>query len=309
VIYRPIFRRPLWGWLLLTPTLIILLLFLYYPVLQSLILSFYRSNLFLGTRKFIGLENYISLFSGPQAPAFIQASVQTLLYAVLVTFPGLLISMILAVLASQPIKGARIYRLFLIWPFALSPAVAGTLFLFLFNPEVGVVNQVIFHLFHFKPRWLDNPVWATILVYTASIWKNMGYNIVFYLAALQNMPSQVLEAADIDGVSTIKKFIHIIIPMLGSTTFFLIFTNLANCLFTTFGLIDILTSGGPMGPGFLDNTGVTTLMIVKIFQDGFGGSSNMGLAASEGILLMMLAIGLTTMQFRMSKDKVYYAGT
>ncbi|MFW5827742.1 MAG: carbohydrate ABC transporter permease, partial [Alkalispirochaeta sp.] len=145
--YRPIFRHPGLGWVLLLPTLLILVMFLYYPVIQSLVLSTHRSNLILGTRSFVGLENFRAIFFGPQAPAFWQATIQTILFAVLVTAPGVAIGMVLATLASKPVKGGRFYRIMLIWPFALSPAIAGTIFLFMFNPEVGVINQVLSSLF------------------------------------------------------------------------------------------------------------------------------------------------------------------
>lgn len=306
--YRPIFRHPLLGWILLLPTLVILVMFLYYPVIQSFVLSTYRSNLFLGTRSFIGLENFRAIFFGPQAPAFWQTTVQTLLFAVLITGPGVAISMILATLAARPITGGRFYRLMLIWPFALSPAIAGTIFLFMFNPEVGVVNQVLSALFGIKPRWLDDPVLAFLIAVGAAIWKNLGYNIVFYLAALQNVPPSLTEAAEIDGAGGLRRFFRITVPMLGPTTFFLIFTNLAYSFFNVFGLIDILTGGGPVGRGALNSTGVTTTLIVKIFRDGFGGSSNMGLAAAQGVILMALAVWVTVMQFRLGRDSVHYEG-
>ncbi len=296
------------GWLLLLPTIGILVVFLYYPVIQSFVLSTYRSNLFLGTRAFIGLENYKAIFFGPQSRAFWQTMVQTVLFAALITGPGVAISMVLATLASQPLTGGRFYRIMLIWPFALSPAIAGTIFLFMFNPEVGVINQILSSLFGIRPRWLDDPALAFMVAVGAAIWKNLGYNIVFYLAALQNVSPSLTEAAEIDGAGGIRRFFRIIVPMLGPTTFFLVFTNLAYSFFNVFGLIDILTGGGPVGRGVLNSTGVTTTLIVKIFRDGFGGSSNMGLAASQGVVLMAVAVWVTVMQFRLGRDKVHYEG-
>ncbi len=306
--YRPIFRHPGLGWVLLLPTLLILVMFLYYPVIQSLVLSTHRSNLILGTRSFVGLENFRAIFFGPQAPAFWQATIQTILFAVLVTAPGVAIGMVLATLASKPVKGGRFYRIMLIWPFALSPAIAGTIFLFMFNPEVGVINQVLSSLFGIKPRWLDNPQLAFGVAVSAAIWKNLGYNIVFYLAALQNVPPSLTEAAEIDGAGSMTRFFRITVPMLSPTTFFLVFTNLAYSFFNVFGLIDILTSGGPVGRGIANNTGVTTTLIMKIFRDGFGGSSNMGLAAAQGVILMILAVSVTAAQFRFGRSGVHYEG-
>jgi sn-glycerol 3-phosphate transport system permease protein len=233
---------------------------------------------------------------------------QTVLFALLVIFPGISISMALAVQANKPIRGGRIYRLLLMWPFALSPAVAGTIFLFMFNPEVGAINQVLNALFGIRPRWLDNPILAFLLVVLAAIWKNLGHNIVFYLAALQNIPKELAEAAEIDGASGTQRFLRITVPMLSPTTFFLIFTNLVFSFFSAFALIDIITKGGPVGPAPLNETGITSIFIYKIFQDGFGGSSNIGFAASQGVLLMIVVAAITILHFRVGSDKVYYGG-
>ncbi len=303
-----VFRSRAFPWLLLTPTLLILLVFLYFPVIQSFVLSLYRSNLFLGTRNFIGLENFANIFTGVLAPGFRQAFVQTLLLSLFIVLFGLSISLALALLANQPVRGARIYRLLLIWPFALSPAVAGTIFLFMFNPEVGVVNQLLNELVGVKPRWLDNPVLAFGVVVAAAVWKNLGYNIVFYLAALQNIPGELSEAAEIDGANSLQIFRHITFAMLSPMTFFLIFTNLVYSFFDTFGMIDILTGGGPVGSAPFDRAGVTTNLIYKIYQDGFGGASNLGFAAAESVLLLMLVAAVTIFQFRFGARRVYYGG-
>ena len=196
---QPVFKSRTLAWLLLVPTLLILLVFIYYPLLKSFVSSLYRSNLFLGTWQFAGLENFRSLFSGPLAPAYVQALVQTVVFSLLVVFIGLLLSLGIAVLANQPVRGARVYRLLLIWPFALSPAVAGTIFLFIFNPQVGIVNDFLGAVFNVRPRWLDTPSLTFSLVTAAAIWKNLGYNIVFYLAALRNVPGELGEAGQLDG--------------------------------------------------------------------------------------------------------------
>lgn len=304
-----VFRSRWLLTVLLLPTIVILVVFLYFPAWHSIVLSFFRNNLFLGTRKFIGLENYRNLFTGPLAPAFIQSLFQTLVLSLLIVVLGIGISVFLAIQANKQIRGAKIYRILLIWPFALSPAVAGTIFLFIFNPEVGVMNTLLDFLFSVKPRWLDSPILAATLVIFAAVWKNLGYNIVFYLAALQNVPVDPLEAADIDGANGWGKFYHVTFPLLGPTTFFLVFTNLSYGFFEIFGLIDILTSGGPMGPpGILDNAGITTTIMYKVFQDGFGGSSNMGFAAAEGVILMILVALITFYQFNAMGKRVHYQG-
>jgi sn-glycerol 3-phosphate transport system permease protein len=214
--------------------------------------------------------------------------------------------MVLATLASQPIRGARIYRLLLIWPFALSPAVAGTIFLFMFNPDIGSVNQVLDALFGVKPRWLDTPSLAFSLVVVASVWKNLGYNIVFYLAALQNVPAELTEAAAIDGASPLQRFLRITVPMLSQMTFFLLFTNLTFAFFESFGLIDIVTKGGPVGPAPFDAAGITTTMIYQVTVDGFGGSGNTGLAAALGNVILLFTALITVLQFRYGGRRVQY---
>lgn len=304
----PVFKSRLTAWLLLAPSLLILILFLYYPAIQSFVLSLYRSNLILGTRRFIGLDNFVRLVSGPLAPMYRQVVAQSLLFSLAVVVFGLAISLAFAMLANQPVRGARIYRLLLIWPFALSPAVAGTVFSFLFNPEVGAVNQVLDAAFGIKPRWLDTPLLAFGLVVAASVWKNIGYNVVFYLAALQNVPGELTEAAEIDGANAWQRFWAITFPLLSPMTFFLVFTNLTYSFFQTFGLIDILTAGGPVGPEPLDNAGLTTTMIYRLYQDGFGGSGNLGFAAAQGVVLLLTVAAITVLQFRYGGRNVQYGG-
>jgi sn-glycerol 3-phosphate transport system permease protein len=304
----PVFKSRFQPWLLLLPSVLILLLFAYYPAIQSFVASLYRTNLLLGTRRFIGVENFVALFTGPFAPAYRQVLGQSLLFSACVVFFGLAISLFLAVLANQPIRGARIYRLLLIWPFALSPAIAGVVFSFMFNPEVGLVNQILSATLGLKPRWLDTPVLAFVLVVSAAIWKNIGYNIVFYLAALQNIPRELSEAAEIDGANPLQRFFAITFPMLSPMTFFLLFTNLTYSFFDTFGLIDVLTRGGPIGPEPFNNAGLTTNLAYKLVQDGFTGSGNVGFAATQSIVLLLLVVIFTIMQFRYGSRNVHYGG-
>ncbi len=300
------FTSRVLPWLLLLPSFIILLVFIYYPAIQAWVLSLHRSNLFLGTRRFVGFDNFTFMFTGTLSAKYIQVVVQTFAYGALVVGLGLGISVVLATLASQDIRGARIYRLLLIWPFALSPAVAGTIFLFMFNPDIGSVNEVLDALFGIKPRWLDTPYLAFSLVVIASVWKNLGYNIVFYLAALQNVPKELNEAAAIDGAGPIQRFFRITFPMLSPMTFFLLFTNLTFAFFESFGLIDIVTKGGPVGPEPFDAAGLTTTMIYQVTLDGFGGSGNTGIAAALGNIILLFTAIITVLQFRYGGRRVQY---
>ena len=301
-----VFTSRVLPWLLLLPSFIILLGFIYYPAIQAWVLSLHRSNLFLGTRQFIGFDNFRLMFTGPLADKYIQVVIQTFFYGALVVGIGLSIAIVLATLASAPIRGARVYRLLLIWPFALSPAVAGTIFLFMFNPDVGSVNEVLGTVFGIRPRWLDTPTLAFALVVVASVWKNLGYNIVFYLAALQNVPKELNEAAAIDGATPVQRFFRITVPMLSPMTFFLLFTNLTFAFFESFGLIDIVTKGGPVGPSPVDAAGITTTMIYQVTIDGFGGSGNTGLAAALGNIILLFTAIITVLQFRYGSRRVQY---
>lgn len=301
-----VFKSRYLPWLFLLPSLVILIIFIYYPALQAWILSLHRANVFLGTRVFVGLENFRTLFTGPLAPRYIQVTAQSFLFSASVVSIGLSLSVVLATLASLDIRGARMYRLLLIWPFALSPAVAGTVFLFLFNPEIGTVNQVLNVLFGIKPRWLDTPWLAFGLVVSAAVWKNLGYNIVFYLAALQNIPSELSEAAMLDGAGPVQRFFNITYPMLSPMTFFLLFTNLTFSFFDAYGIIDIITGGGPVGPPPFDNAGLSTIMIYQVSADGFGGSGNTGLAAAFGNVILLIIAVVTVLQFRFGSRRVTY---
>jgi len=301
-----IYRSSLTAWLYLLPTLLILVVFIFYPALKTFVMAFYRQNFYLGTQNFIGSENFRNLFTGPFAPGFIQTCLQTVVFSISCVFLTLSIALCLSVLANHSIRGAHIYRMLLIWPFALSPAVAGTIFAYIYNPEVGIMNTVLQFCFSLKPGWLTNPFLAFIVAVLASVWKNLGYNIIFYLAALQNIPKEPIEAAKIDGASELQIFRYVIFALLSPTSFFLLFTNITYSLFDSFAIIDVLTRGGPMGQAPFDHAGMTTTLMYKIFLDGFGESANMGFAAAETIVLMVIVAIFSLFQFGLLGRKVNY---
>lgn len=280
-------------YLLLLPTILVSVIFLYYPTGQTFILSLQRVA-FLGLRKtFVGLENYQRLFASPD---YGRSVVTSLKFSVGVVLIGLSLSLILAVLANQKLQGARIYRTLLVWPYALSPAVAGLMWLFLFSPTVGLINYVTDTLFGIKPNWLSINL-APLMVMATAIWKNLGYNIVFYLAALQSVPGVLMEAAEIDGANTFQKFWKITLPLLSPTTFFLFTMNLIYSFFSVFGLIDVMTRGGPVD--------ATNILIYNLYQDGFVFFKT-GLASAQSIILFVLVIILTLIQFRTGERSVHY---
>lgn len=295
---RAVFKGVALPWVFLLPTLLILAVFIYLPALRTLKLAAYKANVILGTERFVGLANFAELLS---SPAYRQVALQTFVFMLLTVSLGLLLSISLAWLASRPIRGAKTYRLLLIYPYALSPAIAGTLWLFLFNPEIGVVNQMLGAAFHVKPRWLDTPLLAFGLVTLAAIWKGLAYNIVFYLASIQNLPGDVMEAAEIDGASPAQVFWKVAFPLLTPITFFLVFTNIISALFDSFALTDILTRGGP----YYHNAGITTFLVYQLYQDGFVNFKT-GAAAAQAALMLALVAFVTWMQFRLGEKRVHY---
>ncbi len=290
------FKGRLIPFLFMAPTLAILVLFLYYPVFQTFKLSLYRVA-FLGLRKkFIGFANFIDLF---KSSAYLHTVLITLLIAGAIVVIGLSVSLAISVLANQKVRGARVYRLLLIWPYALSPAVAGVIWLFMFSPGFGIVNYLLSITVHIEPNWLGDPYLAVILIIIVSIWKNIGYNVVFYLAALQNVNTDVLEAAAIDGAGPWRRFRSITFALLSPMTFFLLITNITYAFFDIFGTVDIMTKGGP-----IDGTNV---MIYNLYRDGFQYYKT-GFASAQSVILFVGVIILTIIQFRTSGKHVYYGG-
>lgn len=295
---RAVFRRPVMAWALLLPTLVILSLFLYYPTIQTFLLSFYQVNfaLIFADKIFVGLENYKTVFTDP---VYRRVLLNTLLFSGSVVALSLATGLALAVLANQKVRGARVYRLLLIWPYALSPAVAGVIFLFLFNPQAGVVNYALGEVFGVRPDWLTDPRLAFLVVVLTAVWKNVGYNVVFYLAALQNLPGEVLEAALVDGATPWQRFFRITLPLLSPMTFFLLVMNSIYAFFDTFAIIDLITRGGP--------NGATNTLIYSIYRDGFE-FFNTGMAAAQSVVLFVGVVLLTMIQFRFGERRVHYGG-
>jgi ABC-type sugar transport systems, permease components len=187
----------------------------------------------------------------------------------------------------------------LIWPYALSPAVAGVIFLFLFSPGFGAVNYLLSQIIGRELNWLGDPTLAVILLIVASIWKNLGYNIVFYLAGLQNLNVEVLEAAAIDGAGPWRRFWSVTFALLSPITFFLLITNITYSFFDIFGMVDIVTKGGPLN--------ATNVMIYNLYRDGFEYYKS-GLAAAQSVILFAVVVALTLIQFRTSGRHVHYGG-
>jgi sn-glycerol 3-phosphate transport system permease protein len=288
------FKGRLAPWLLLAPTLAVLALFLYFPSLETFRLSTLLARLGARRTAFVCVDNFTRL---AQDTDYLNVIVTTFGISIAIVVIGLVISLAIATMAYLPIKGAAFYRTLLIWPYAISPAVAGIIFLLLFNPTGGIVNYLLNSLFGFQVGWLNDPAAAPWAVILASVWKSTGYNILFYIAGLQNIPKDLIEAGAIDGANAWQRFRRIVIPLLSPITFFLIITNMTYAFFDTFGTIDYLTGGGPVG--------ATTTMMYEIYEVGIV-NNDLGKAAAQSILLFLMVIGLTLLQFRTTGERVNY---
>jgi sn-glycerol 3-phosphate transport system permease protein len=288
------FKNTWLAALFLAPTIIILALFLYYPALDNFRLSVLLTRLGVPRTAFVCVDNFTRLVGDSD---YLSVVLITFGLSIAIVVIGLVLALLIATMAYQPITGARIYRTLLIWPYAISPVVAGLIFLLLFNPTGGIINYFLQGVFGFQIPWLNNPTAAPWAVIIASVWKSMGFNILFYIAGLQNVPKDLQESAAIDGANALQRFWKITIPLLSPITFFLIITNMTYAFFETFGTIDYLTGGGP-----LDST---TTMMYRIYEVGVV-NGDLGKAAAQSIVLFALVIGLTVLQFRTTARRVNY---
>jgi sn-glycerol 3-phosphate transport system permease protein len=290
---RAIFSGKLLAYLLVLPQFAISLVFFYWPAIQALWQSFLVQDAFGLSTEFVWFENYFGLLKTPE---YYHAIGVTFVFSALVVFFSLAIGLLLAVMANRNIKGVQIYRTFLIIPYAVAPAVASVLFIFMFQPGLGMIARV---LQRSRIDW--NPVLngdhALILVVIVAVWNQISYNFLFFLAGLQAIPKSVIEAAAIDGARPMRRFWTIVFPLLSPTTFFLIIVNITYVFFNTLGIIDTATGGGP--------NGATQTLVYKVFQDGKVGA-DLGGSAAQSVILMVIVVVLTAFQFRYVEKKVHY---
>ena len=278
---------------LIAPQILITLVFFYWPASQMIWQSFLIQDAF-GTRtEFVWFENYEILFSDS---AYANAFMVTAIFSTSVAALSLGFALLLAVMADRQIRGARVYKTFLIWPYAVAPAVAGVLWLFMFQPSLGIVAQQLKQLGVDWNYLLDGKQ-AMTLVILASAWKQISYNFLFFLAGLQSIPRSVIEAAAIDGAGPGKRFWTIVFPLLSPTAFFLLVVNIVYVFFDTFGIIDTITQGGPAK--------ATETLVYKIFSDGRLGG-DLGGSGAQSVILMAIVIALTAIQFKYVERKVHY---
>ena len=287
------YHNKLLAYLLIAPQILITLIFFIWPAAQALYQSFLVEDAFGLRSEFVWFENFIFLFEDEY---YLDSFGRTALFSFLVAFVSMSFSLILAGFAERVIRGELIYKSLLIWPYAVAPVLAGALWIMLFDPSLGLIT---YYLKYFDVEWNYklNGTQAMILVVLASAWKQVAYNFLFFLAGIHAIPKSMIEAAALDGSGPIKRFWTIIFPLISPVTFFLLVINTVYAFFDTFGIIHVMTQGGPANS--------TEILVYKVYNDGFIGL-DLGGSAAQSVILMFIVISLTFFQFRFIEKKVEY---
>jgi sn-glycerol 3-phosphate transport system permease protein len=290
---RVVFKSAWLPWVLIAPQVIVIAVFFFWPAAQALLQSVQQSDAFGTSVDYVGLENFRNLWNDASYLASFQT---TAVFSILVAGLGLGLSLLLAVFADRVVRGSGIYRTFLIWPYAVAPAVAGVLWLFMFSPSIGVLSYGIRQMgLGWDP--LLNSDHAMALIVMAALWKQISYNFLFFLAGLQSIPKSLIEAAAMDGARPWRRFWTIQFPLLSPTTFFLLVINIVYAFFDTFAIVDAATKGGPGKD--------TAILVYKVYFDGFK-AMDLGGSAAQSVVLMVIVVALTVVQFRFVEKKVNY---
>ncbi|PKO31348.1 MAG: sn-glycerol-3-phosphate ABC transporter permease UgpA [Betaproteobacteria bacterium HGW-Betaproteobacteria-9] len=290
---RVVFHSSWLPWVLLAPQVAVIAIFFFWPAAQALLQSFQQSDAFGLSTEWVGLQNFANLLNDP---TYLASFKITAVFSVLVAGLGIGISLLLAVFADRVVKATLIYRTLLIWPYAVAPAVAGVLWLFMFAPSIGIVSFALRGL-GFEWNHLLDSDHAMALIVIAAVWKQISYNFLFFLAGLQSIPKSLIEAAAIDGAHPWRRFWTIQFPLLSPTTFFLFVINVVYAFFDTFAIVDAATEGGPGRD--------TAILVYKVYYDGFK-ALDLGGSAAQSVVLMVIVIVLTIIQFRFVEKKVQY---
>jgi sn-glycerol 3-phosphate transport system permease protein len=291
---RAIFGHRLLPYALLVPQIVVTLVFFYWPASQAVWQSFLLQDAFGLSSSFIWFDNYRALLSQPE---YLRTIWTTIVFSGSVAVLSLASALLLATQADKQLAGAGVYRTLLIWPYAVAPAVAGVLWIFMFQPSLGIVARGLRDYLGIDWNPLLNENHAMIMVVLAATWKQISYNFLFFLAGLQAIPRSVIEAAAIDGARPMRRFWTITFPLLSPTTFFLLVVNIVYAFFDTLGTIDAMTGGGPAR--------ATETLVFKVYADGRLGG-DLGGSAAQSVILMMIVIALTAIQFRYVEKKVTY---
>ena len=290
---RVLFRSKWLPWALIAPQLLIIGIFFFWPAGQAVLQSFQMEDAFGMSTEWVGLENFRNLFDDP---SYLNSFKRTALFSVLVAGVGIAASLVLAIFADRIVRFAMVYKTLLIVPYAVAPVIAGVLWVFLFSPSIGVVTYYLGKLgYNWNHMMNDNQAMALIVM--ASVWKQISYNFLFFLAGLQSIPKALIEAASIDGAGPWRRFWNIQLPLLSPTTFFLLVINVVYAFFDTFAIVDSTTQGGPGRD--------TSILVYKVYHDGFK-AMDMGGSAAQSVVLMAIVVVLTVIQFRYVEKKVQY---
>ncbi|MHA1567076.1 MAG: carbohydrate ABC transporter permease [Alphaproteobacteria bacterium] len=274
--------------------MLLVLIFFIYPAAQSVELSLYRVNRVRDVKFYVGIENFERLYESDGYRNSLTISAK---FTVAVVFFALAVSLALAVGASQPIRGFGVYRTLLIWTYALSPAIAGVIWALLTDPAIGLLTDIL-ERFDIVFNWRHGKTDALVFLVMAAVWKILGYNILFFLAGLKNIPRDIIDAASLDGANAWTRFWRMTLPLLRPTILFLLIMNTLYASFETFGLVDITTEGGPGR--------ATDLLIYQLYRDGFKSSSRIGLASAQSIILLVIVATLTVLQYRFISRRTFY---
>ena len=271
----------------------VITIFFFLPAGQAIYQSVLAQDAFGTSTQFVGAENFERLWNDP---TYLASFYTTAVFSVLTAVLGLSIALLLAVMADRVVRGSTVYKTLLIWPYAVAPAIAGVLWLFMFAPSVGIVSYGLRAL-GFDWNHLLNGNHAMALIVMAAVWKQISYNFLFFLAGLQSIPKSLIEAAAIDGARPWRRFWTIVFPLLSPTTFFLLVINVVYAFFDTFAIVDTATHGGPGKE--------TAILVYKLYYDGFK-ALDLGGSAAQSVVLMVIVIALTVVQFRFVEKKVQY---
>ena len=291
---KSIFKNRWLPYLLIAPQMLVVIVFFFWPALDSLRLSFYTVSPFGDRQIFVGLKNFVDLLVSSE---YHRSVVTSFIFSGGVTFVGLTLALFLANLANQKIRGLPFYRTAVLWTYGVAPPVSGIIWLMIFHPSYGVLTYLLSMVTRYEFNWLLKGWVAIALVVFAAMWAHLGYNVVFFLAGLQAIPKSIVDAARVDGASGFSLFRRITFPLLSPVTFFLFIMNMVFSFFETFGIIHAVTQGGPGD--------ATTIMVYKTYLDGFV-NMRIGVSAAQSVILMALVIFLTVLQFRYTERKVYY---
>jgi len=288
------YRPSVLPYLLVAPQVAITIIFFIWPASQALHQAFLLEDAFGTSSHFVWFDNFTALFADDQ---YLSSFGRTFVFSFSVAALSISIALLLAAMANRVIRGSSTYKTLLIWPYAVAPVIAGALWMFMFDPTLGIVTYFLNMIGYTSWNYRLNGTQAMVLVTLAATWKQISYNFLFFLAGMQAIPKSLIEAAAIDSAGPARRFWTIVFPLLSPTTFFLMVINIVYAFFDTFGIIHAVTKGGPAN--------ATTILVYKVFNDGFVGM-DLGSSSAQSVILMIIVISLTVIQFRFIERKVAY---